>query len=145
MATEIPRIYNPKDVEDRLYSYWEEKGFFRMEPDERKDALKYSIVIPPPNVTDRLHMGHAYNNTIQDILIRYNRMLGKNTLWLPGTDHAGIATQNVVERMLKKEEKVTRHELGREKFVERVWQWREKYGGIIINQLKKMGSSCDWT
>ena len=90
-------------------------------------------------------MGHAYNNTIQDILIRYHRMLGKKTLWLPGTDHAGIATQNVVEKRLRLDEKLTRHDLGREKFVERVWKWKEKYGGIIIDQLKKMGCSCDWS
>ena len=145
MSAEIAKVYNPKDVEDRLYSYWENKGFFRAEPGSEPDRKKYCIVIPPPNVTDRLHMGHAYNNTIQDILIRYFRMLGHSVLWLPGTDHAGIATQNVVERMLLKEENISRQQLGREKFIKRVWQWREKYGDIIIEQLKKLGSSCDWS
>ena len=142
MGKEIPKTYDPKQVEDRLYDYWEKRGYFHSEPDPAKKP--YTIVIPPPNVTDVLHMGHAYNNTFQDILIRYHRMAGYNTLWIPGTDHAGIATQNVVERRLAKEEGLTRHDLGREKFVERVWLWREKYGNIIINQLKKLGSSCDW-
>lgn len=145
MSFEIPKVYDPKIVEDRLYSYWENNGYFGAKANSQSKKEKYCIVIPPPNVTDRLHMGHAYNNTIQDILIRYHRMLGDNTLWLPGTDHAGIATQNVVERVLSKDENISRHDLGREKFVERVWQWREQYGNIIINQLKKLGSSCDWT
>ena len=143
MSIEIAKVYDPQIVEDRLYSYWENKGYFSAKANSQTGE-KYCIVIPPPNVTDRLHMGHAYNNTIQDILIRYHRMLGNNTLWLPGTDHAGIATQNVVERVLLKEENISRHDLGREKFVEKVWQWREQYGNIIINQLKKLGSSCDW-
>jgi len=142
MEKQIPKVYDPKKVEDRIYSYWETRGFFHTEPEPGRK--KYCIVIPPPNVTDVLHMGHAYNNTFQDILIRYHRMAGYNTLWIPGTDHAGIATQNVVERRLAKEEGLTRHDLGREKFVERVWQWQKKYGGIIINQLKRLGSSCDW-
>ncbi len=145
MFSKIAKVYNPKDVETRLYSYWESEGFFRAEPGSEPDQKKYCIVIPPPNITDRLHMGHAYNNTIQDILIRYFRMLGHSVLWLPGTDHAGIATQNAVERMLLKEENISRHQLGREKFINRVWQWREKYGDIIIEQLKKLGSSCDWS
>jgi len=136
MHPEIPKIYNPKTVEDRLYDFWQENRFFRAEPNPQKTP--YTIVIPPPNVTDILHMGHAYNNTLQDILIRFHRMKGFETLWLPGTDHAGIATQNVVERRLLKEEGLTRHDLGREEFVKRVWQWREKYGGLIINQLKKL-------
>ena len=143
MHPEIPKIYNPKTVEDRLYDFWQENRFFRAEPNPQKTP--YTIVIPPPNVTDILHMGHAYNNTLQDILIRFHRMKGFETLWLPGTDHAGIATQNVVERRLLKEEGLTRHDLGREEFVKRVWQWREKYGGLIINQLKKLGASCDWS
>ncbi len=103
----------------------------------------FSIVIPPPNVTGVLHIGHALNNTLQDLLTRYYRMKGDNTLWVPGTDHAGIATQNVVERQLATE-KTTRHELGREKFIERVWQWKTDKGGTIIQQLKRMGASCDW-
>ncbi|MCI0511985.1 valine--tRNA ligase [candidate division KSB1 bacterium] len=140
---ELAKVYDPKQVENKWYQFWTEHGYF--EADVNTSAPAYSIVIPPPNVTDKLHMGHAYNNTIQDILIRYHRMLGRTTLWLPGTDHAGIATQNVVEKRLRNEEKLTRHDLGREKFVQRVWQWKEKYGGIIIEQLKKMGCSCDWT
>ncbi|NOY78745.1 MAG: valine--tRNA ligase [Calditrichaeota bacterium] len=143
MRPEIPKIYNPKTVEDRLYDFWQKKNYFHAEPNPQKSP--YTIVIPPPNVTDILHMGHAYNNTLQDILIRFHRMKGFETLWLPGTDHAGIATQNVVERRLLKEEGLTRHDLGREEFVKRVWQWREKYGGLIINQLKKLGASCDWS
>jgi valyl-tRNA synthetase len=134
--------YNPADIEDKWYEYWERNGLFRA--DNTSTAQPYSIVIPPPNVTGSLHMGHALNNTLQDILIRMKRMQGRNTLWMPGTDHAGIATQNVVEKELAKEGK-TRHDLGRDAFVERVWEWRAKYGGVIINQLKKLGSSCDWS
>jgi valyl-tRNA synthetase len=137
----IPKVYDPKSVEDKWYQYCLDNDVFHSEP--RENAAPYTIVIPPPNVTDVLHMGHAYNNTIQDVFIRYKRMCGFETLWMPGTDHAGIATQNVVERVLAKEG-LTRHDLGREKFVERVWQWREKYGSAIIRQLKKLGSSCDW-
>lgn len=139
---DIAKVYNPKQVEEKWYQHWLEQNYFHAEVNPKKKA--YSIVIPPPNVTDVLHMGHAYNNTIQDILIRYHRMLGDETLWLPGTDHAGIATQNVVERHLKKTEKLTRHQLGREEFARRVWQWKEKYGSVIIEQLKKLGCSCDW-
>lgn len=139
----IEKVYDPKKVESKWYDYWVSQNYFQAEQND--SAETYTIVIPPPNVTDKLHMGHAYNNTIQDILIRYHRMLGKKTLWLPGTDHAGIATQNVVEKRLRLDEKLTRHDLGREKFVARVWQWKEKYGGIIIEQLKKMGCSCDWS
>jgi valyl-tRNA synthetase len=141
MALEIPKNYDPKNVEDRWYKIWVEKGYFHAEVN--KDKTPYVIVIPPPNVTSALHMGHAFNNTIQDILVRVKRKQGFETLWLPGTDHAGIATQNVVERELRKEGK-TRHDLGREEFVKRVWQWREKYGNRIIFQLKKMGCSLDW-
>jgi len=137
----IPKVYDPKSVEDKWYQFWLDHNIFHSEP--RDGATPYTIVIPPPNVTDVLHMGHAYNNTIQDILIRYKRMRGFETLWMPGTDHAGIATQNVVEKELARQ-RMTRHDLGREKFVERVWQWREKYGNAIIRQLKKLGSSCDW-
>ena len=137
----IAKVYDPKSVEDKWYQYCLDSGVFHSEP--REGVAPYTIVIPPPNVTDVLHMGHAYNNTIQDVFIRYKRMCGFETLWMPGTDHAGIATQNVVERELAKEG-LTRHDLGREKFVERVWRWREKYGSAIIHQLKKLGSSCDW-
>lgn len=142
----LSKAYNPKQVEERIYKFWEKNGYFNpdKQPNIRKDAKSFSIVIPPPNVTGSLHMGHALNNTLQDILIRRARMRGQKTLWLPGVDHAGIATQNVVEKMLKKEGK-SRHDLGREKFVETVWQWKEKYGNIIIDQLKQLGCSCDWS
>ncbi|MEI6863569.1 MAG: valine--tRNA ligase, partial [Candidatus Omnitrophota bacterium] len=138
---ELPKAYNPHEVEDRLYKAWEEKGLFRGTPDPSKKP--YSIVIPPPNITGILHMGHALNNTIQDIIIRFKRMQGYEAEWMPGTDHAGIATQNVVERKLLKG-KINRQDLGREKFVEEVWKWREEYGSTIIKQLKKLGCSCDW-
>lgn len=138
---EIPKVYDPRAVEDRLYSRWLENGYFNAEVNPEKTP--YTIVIPPPNVTAALHMGHAFNNTIQDILIRFKRKQGFEALWLPGTDHAGIATQNVVEKELRKEN-LTRHDLGREEFVKRVWEWKEKYGNTIIHQLKKMGCSCDW-
>ncbi len=139
---EIAKVYDPKQVEEKWYRYWMEENYFHGEVNSKKKP--YSIVIPPPNVTDVLHMGHAYNNTIQDILIRYHRIAGYEAMWLPGTDHAGIATQNVVERHLKKSENVTRHDLGREEFVKRMWRWKEKYGNVIIEQLKKLGCSCDW-
>ena len=139
--TEIPKTYNPKDVEDRWYQEWLEKGYFNADVNTNKKP--YTIVIPPPNITAALHMGHAYNNTIQDIFIRYRRKQGYETLWLPGTDHAGIATQNVVEKELRRKNK-TRFDLGREAFVQKVWMWREQYGNRIIFQLKKMGCSCDW-
>ncbi|MFH0764154.1 MAG: valine--tRNA ligase [Candidatus Omnitrophota bacterium] len=139
--SELAKAYNPKDVEDRIYKSWEENGCFRAEPDPGKKP--YSIVIPPPNITGILHMGHALNNTIQDILIRFKRMRGCETVWMPGTDHAGIATQNVVERKLAKEG-VKRQDLGREKFIAEVWKWREEYGSTIIKQLKSLGCSCDW-
>jgi valyl-tRNA synthetase len=138
----IPKGYSPSEVEDRWYKYWEENGLFKAE--DKSDKPPFCIVIPPPNVTGVLHMGHALNNTLQDILCRYKRMKGFNVLWQPGTDHAGIATQNVVEKALALEG-TDRHTIGREKFIERVWEWRKKYGGIIINQLKKLGSSCDWS
>ena len=139
---EIPKVYAPKEIEQKWYHYWLDNNYFHAEISEHTPP--YSIVIPPPNVTDVLHMGHAYNNTIQDIFIRFYRMKGYQAMWLPGTDHAGIATQNVVERYLKKEENKTRHDLGRDKFIERVWNWKHKHGNIIIEQLKKLGSSCDW-
>ncbi len=140
-GSNIPKTYNPKDVEDRWYQNWLDKGYFNADVNTAKKP--YTIVIPPPNVTAPLHMGHAFNNTIQDIFIRYKRKKGFETLWLPGTDHAGIATQNVVEKQLRQKGQ-SRFDLGREKFVERVWQWKEQYGNQIIFQLKKMGCSCDW-
>jgi len=133
--------YEPHEVEKRWYEYWEKEQLFAAE--EQGARASYSIVIPPPNVTGVLHMGHALNNTMQDILCRYRRLRGDNVLWMPGTDHAGIATQNVVEKKLAAEG-TDRHQLGREKFIEAVWRWREKYGSAIINQLKRLGASCDW-
>jgi valyl-tRNA synthetase len=143
MATKVlDKSYDPHQVEDKWYRYWEEHGYFRADEDSEEKA--YSIVIPPPNVTGVLHIGHALNNTLQDILVRFKRMEGYNVLWMPGTDHAGIATQNVVEKQLL-EEGLDRHSLGREKFNERVWKWKEQSGGTIIGQLKKLGASCDWS
>lgn len=138
----LPKAYEPKDVEARWYSFWQAENLFRA--DATDDKPPYSIVIPPPNITGSLHMGHALNNTLQDILIRYKKLSGYNTLWIPGTDHAGIATQNVVERQLAAE-KLDRHTVGREKFIERVWRWKEESGGQIINQLKRLGCACDWS
>jgi len=143
VSEQINKTYNPKEVEDRLYNRWVENGYFTPKADKSKKP--FTIVIPPPNVTGQLHMGHALDETLQDILIRYKRMAGFNALWVPGTDHAGIATQVKVEEVLRKEEGLTRYDLGREKFVERVWDWKKLYGSRIINQLKKLGSSCDWT
>ena len=139
---EWAKVYDPHRVEDKWYAFWEEKNLFRA--DESSSRPPFSIVIPPPNVTGSLHMGHALNNTLQDVLARYKRMDGFNVLWLPGTDHAGIATQNVVEKQLA-EEGTDRHQLGREAFIQRVWKWKEQFGGHIIKQLKKLGSSCDWS
>jgi valyl-tRNA synthetase len=141
MPRELEKVYEPRAVEDRWYKLWVERRYFHADP--AKGGQPFSIVIPPPNVTGVLHMGHALNNTLQDALIRWKRMKGYNALWMPGTDHAGIATQNVVERQLA-QEGTTRHALGREKFVQRVWHWREESGGTIINQLKRLGASCDW-
>ena len=139
---ELPKAYNPKEVEDKVYKFWEEKGLFSARANKEKKP--FCIVIPPPNITGILHMGHALNNTIQDILIRWKRMQGYESMWMPGTDHAGIATQNVVERELA-EQGLDRETLGREKFLEKVWAWRKEYGSTIIHQLKKLGSSCDWS
>lgn len=139
---EINKIYEPNKIEKRWYQEWTEKGYFTPEIDETKQA--FTVLIPPPNVTGILHMGHVLNNTIQDVLIRYKRMTGVPTLWLPGTDHAGIATQNVVEKNLHKEG-TNRHEIGREALVERIWEFKQEKGGRIIEQLKKLGCSCDWT
>ena len=140
---ELPKIYRPSDFEDRIYQNWCDKGYFT--PDVNNDAEHFSVVIPPPNVTGQLHMGHALDETLQDILVRYKRMQGYNTLWIPGTDHAGIATQIKVEERLRVEEGLSRYDLGREKFLERVWQWKDKYEARITGQLKKLGASCDWT
>jgi valyl-tRNA synthetase len=143
MASKVlDKSYDPHQVEEKWYHYWEERGYFRADEDSEQKA--YSIVIPPPNVTGVLHIGHALNNTLQDILIRFKRTEGYTVLWMPGTDHAGIATQNVVEKQLL-EEGLDRHTLGREKFIERVWKWKEQSGGTIISQLKKLGASCDWS
>ncbi len=141
MQTKLSPQYNPKEIEDTWYRRWEEKGFFHSVPDAGKKP--YTIVIPPPNVTGVLHMGHALNNIIQDVLIRWRRMQGYSALWMPGTDHAGIATQNVVERELATRH-VKREHLGRDRFIEEVWKWKNQYGSTIIKQLKKLGSSCDW-
>ncbi len=141
MTRELAKGYEPHDVEKRWYAEWEAKGYFRAE--DTSDKKPYSIVIPPPNVTGALHMGHALNNTLQDILCRWKRMQGYNVLWMPGTDHAGIATQNVVERQLAAEGK-DRHDLGRDEFIQRVWRWKGESGGEIIGQLKRLGASCDW-
>jgi valyl-tRNA synthetase len=139
--TEIPKAYDPGEVEDRWYSHWEDNGCFAGKPGSDHDT--YSIVIPPPNVTGVLTMGHVLNNTIQDILSRRARQKGAAVMWLPGTDHAGIATQTKVERSLG-EEGLNRRDLGREKFLERAVEWRDKHGGIILKQLRKLGCSCDW-
>ncbi|MBQ8784475.1 MAG: valine--tRNA ligase [Alphaproteobacteria bacterium] len=138
----LEKTYDPKNFEEKIYASWEEKEYFKPNMNKNKEA--FAVVIPPPNVTGVLHMGHSLNYTLQDILVRYNRMLGKNVLWQPGTDHAGIATQMVVERNLAAEG-ITRHDLGREKFIETVWQWKEKSGGTICKQLRRLGASCDWS
>jgi len=141
-TAELEKTYDPATVEARIYKFWTDRNLFRAEPDPNREP--FTIVIPPPNITGSLHMGHALDNTIQDVLTRYNRMLGKVACWVPGTDHAGIATQTVVEKQLKKEG-LTRHDLGRDKFIERVWEWREQYGNTIVEQLKRLGVSCDWS
>src|SRR5207249_4222560 len=135
--------YEPQSVESKWYQFWLDRQCFVADAHSKKPA--YSIVIPPPNVTGVLTLGHVLNNTIQDILARRARMLGSETLWLPGMDHAGIATERQVEKAVKKEEKRTKQDLGREEFIKRVWAWKEKHGGIIIQQLKKLGCSCDWS
>ena len=140
---ELPKIYEPQQVEGRIYQMWMDHDCFKAEPDP--DKKPFSIVMPPPNVTGQLHMGHAMDSTLQDILTRFKRMQGYSALWLPGTDHAGIATQIKVEEELRTKEGLTRYDLGREKFLQRVWQWKEKYGNRIVEQQKKMGASCDWS
>ncbi|MCL6625909.1 MAG: class I tRNA ligase family protein, partial [Alicyclobacillus shizuokensis] len=139
----LPPVYDPKAVERNMYALWESEGVFRA---GRNPGLQpFSIVMPPPNVTGVLHLGHAWDNTLQDIIVRYRRMLGLDVLWVPGTDHAGIATQARVEKALREEEGVTRHQLGREAFVERVWAWKRQYGQNITEQLRALGVSCDWS
>ena len=138
----IPKVYDPASVEKKWYKYWMDKGFFHQEVDP--DKTPFSVVIPPPNITGKLHMGHALDNTLQDILVRWHRMMGDNTCWLPGYDHAGLATQIKVEEELKKTEGLTRYDLGREEFVKRVWAWKQQYGDRIVTQLKSLGVSCDW-
>lgn len=142
MAKELQKVYTPKEFEDRIYQFWMEQEYFRAEVDSKKEP--YTIVIPPPNITGKLHMGHALDETLQDILIRYKRMQGYSALWVPGTDHASIATEaKIVEAM--KEEGVSKEDLGRDGFLERAWDWKRKYGGTIVEQLKKLGTSCDWS
>jgi valyl-tRNA synthetase len=142
MQTELPKAYEPKDAQAKWLAFWDAKKYFHADPAKGGEA--YTIVIPPPNVTGALHMGHALNNTLQDVLIRWRRMQGHNTLWMPGTDHAGIATQAVVERLVMQTEKKTRHDLGREALVAKIWEWKDKYEARILGQLKQMGASCDW-
>lgn len=146
MSTELSARYDSKDAQDRWFEYWERSGYFhgQPDPDRLSGRMSYAIVIPPPNVTGALHMGHALNNTLQDILIRWRRAQGYNTLWIPGTDHAGIATQAVVEKRLREQEKKTRHDLGRERLVQRIWDWKDDYERRILTQLRRLGSSCDW-
>jgi valyl-tRNA synthetase len=141
----IEKNYQPADIEGRMSRLWEEAGAFKAGRPERRDAKPFTIVIPPPNVTGSLHMGHALNNTLQDILCRFERMRGRDVLWQPGTDHAGIATQMVVERQLMERQQPGRRDMGRGKFLERVWQWKAESGGVIVNQLKRLGASCDWS
>jgi len=136
----IASKYNPAETEDKWYSYWMEKKYFHSEPDDREP---YTIVIPPPNVTGVLHMGHMMNNTLQDVLIRRARMQGKNACWVPGTDHASIATENKVVTKLR-EEGISKEDISRDEFMKHAWEWKEKHGGIILEQLKKLGASCDW-
>ncbi|MFY9424321.1 MAG: class I tRNA ligase family protein, partial [Bacillota bacterium] len=140
--TQLSMRYNPADVEDKWYRYWIEKGYFHAEVD--KSNTPFSMVIPPPNVTGHLHLGHALDETLQDILVRWHRMQGHNTVWIPGTDHAGIATQVKVEEHLRETMGVSRHDLGREEFLKHVWEWKERFGNRIIGQLQRLGSSCDW-
>ena len=140
---ELPKVYEPQQVEGRIYRMWMDHDCFKATPDP--DKKPFSIVMPPPNVTGQLHMGHAMDATLQDILTRFKRMQGYEALWLPGTDHAGIATQIKVEEELRTKEGLTRYDLGREKFLQRVWEWKEKYGNRIVEQQKKMGASCDWS
>ena len=143
-GVDLPKAYDPRETEPRWYRFWEESGVFTASADPSDKRTPYTIAIPPPNVTGSLHMGHACRTTFEDVLIRYHRMLGRNALWIPGTDHAGIATQVVVERQLAREGK-SRHDLGRDAFIERVWTWKRESGGRILKQLRVLGASCDWS
>ncbi|MEG2597441.1 MAG: class I tRNA ligase family protein, partial [Oscillospiraceae bacterium] len=142
MARELEKMYDPHEFEDRIYKFWMDGGYFTPTIDPDKEP--YTIVMPPPNITGQLHMGHAIDNTLQDILIRFKRMQGYCTLWVPGTDHASIATEAKIVAAMK-EEGLTKESVGREAYLERAWEWKKKYGGRIVEQLKKLGSSCDWT
>src|SRR5262245_26504630 len=133
MPTELPKAYDPREAQAKWLTFWEERGYFHSRPDPARRP--YTIVIPPPNVTGALHLGHALNNTLQDVLIRWRRMQGYNALWVPGTDHAGIATQATVEKLIYQQEKKNRHDLGREELVKRIWQWKDKYEARILGQL----------
>src|SRR6202163_962720 len=139
----LEKTFDPATVEPRLYASWEASGAFA--PKDEADAAPYAIVIPPPNVTGSLHIGHALNNTLQDVLVRFERMRGRDVLWQPGMDHAGIATQMVVERQMMERQEPNRRAIGRDKFVEKVWAWKAESGGLIISQLKRLGCSCDWS
>ena len=141
MSKEINKIYNPTEVEEKWYSQWEKSGSFEPKGNSKKP---FTVMIPPPNVTGILHIGHMLNNTIQDVLVRRARMMGKNTLWLPGTDHASIATESKVTKMLS-EQGINKYDIGRNEFLKHSMEWKEKYGGTILKQLKKMGASCDWS
>ncbi len=142
MKKTLEKVYAPKEFEDRIYQFWQDGGYFKAEPDPKNEP--YTIVIPPPNITGQLHMGHALDETLQDILIRYKRLQGYSALWVPGTDHASIATEaKIVEAMRK--EGISKEDLGRDGFLERAWDWKRQYGGGIVEQLKKLGSSCDWS
>src|SRR5512134_786610 len=141
----LEKTYQPQNIEGDIYRAWERASAFAAGRPDRAQAKPFAIVIPPPNVTGSLHMGHALNNTLQDVLVRFERMRGRDVLWQPGTDHAGIATQMVVERQLMERQEPNRRDMGREKFIERVWQWKEESGNTIVGQLKRLGCSCDWT
>ncbi|MDG1082926.1 MAG: class I tRNA ligase family protein, partial [Planktotalea sp.] len=140
----MEKNFDAQSAETRLYEAWEKAGCFKAGANAKPEASTFCIMIPPPNVTGVLHIGHAFNNTLQDIMIRWKRMQGFDTLWQPGTDHAGIATQMVVERKLAETQQPTRVEMGRDAFLEKVWEWKGESGGTIINQLKRLGASCDW-
>src|ERR1035437_2289548 len=144
MNIDLPPQYNPQSVESAIYKKWLDAKVFHAVPDARGADKRFSMVIPPPNVTGALHLGHAINGTIQDILARYHRMKGERTLWMPGIDHAGIATQAVVEKTIFEKEHKSRHDLGREELVRRIWQWKEQFGTRILSQLQSIGASCDW-
>ncbi|MCB1441625.1 MAG: class I tRNA ligase family protein, partial [Methyloceanibacter sp.] len=141
----LDKTYQPKNFEGSVYQAWERARAFAAGRGDRESARPFAVVIPPPNVTGSLHMGHALNNTLQDVLVRFERMRGRDVLWQPGTDHAGIATQMVVERQLMERQEPNRRELGREKFIERIWKWKDESGNTIVGQLKRLGCSCDWS